>query len=101
MFFGYELYYWLGWLAITVLAAKKCGYLGLFIAHCIIFVSVFASDLRYVSQLMSQPEWDGNPDLDITFLVGVIFRTTVINVLSLPTGILGKYFHNKVNATGI
>jgi hypothetical protein len=50
---------------------------------------------------MSQPEWDGNPDLDITFLVGVIFRTTVINVLSLPTGILGKYFHNKVNATGI
>ena len=60
-----------------------------------------ASDLHYVSQLISQPEWDGNPDLDITFLVGVIFRTTVINVLLLPTGILGKYFHNKVNATGI
>ena len=101
MFFGYEFYYWLGWLAITVLATKKFGYLGLFIAHCIIFVSVFASDLHYVSQLMSQPEWDDNPDLDITFLVGVIFRTIVINVLLLPTGILGKYFHNKVNTTGI
>lgn len=101
MFFGYEFYYWLGWLAITVLAAKKYGYLGLFIAHCIIFVSVFASDLRYVSQLMSQPEWDGNLDLDIIFLVGVTFRTIVINVLLLPTGILGKYFHNKVNTTGI
>ncbi|TMO47480.1 hypothetical protein CWC23_18250, partial [Pseudoalteromonas ruthenica] len=73
----------------------------LFIAHLIIFVSVFVSDLHYVSQIMSQPEWDGNPDLDITFLLGVIFRTAVINGLLLPVGVLGKYFHNKVNAAEV
>jgi len=45
-------------------------------------------DVRWVQAEMSKPGWDGTPDMDIIFDIGVLMRVLNLNTILLPiTGV--------------
>ena len=99
MFLEYESYFWIIWCLITFCFAKRLGYLGLFIAHLIVLISIAISDIYLMSEFMKNPEWDGTPDMDILFFLGIIFRVIIINTCLLPIGLIGKHLGKRFKVT--
>ena len=63
---------------------------GQFIVAAIIIIL----DYRWIEMEMSKPEWNGAPDMDFVFYIGVLIRIVIINsVLLTVTGI--GYFIKK------
>ncbi|MBE0356090.1 hypothetical protein PPHE_a0961 [Pseudoalteromonas phenolica O-BC30] len=52
-----------------------------------------------MSEFMKNPEWDGTPDMDILFFLGIIFRVIIINTCLLPIGLIGKHLGKRVKVT--
>jgi len=52
-----------------------------------------------MSEFMKNPEWDGTPDMDILFFLGIIFRVIIINICLLPIGLIGKHLGKRVKVT--
>ena len=52
-------------------------------------VVIFFLDVAWIRNEMNKPGWDGTPDMDIVFHLGMLFRIIVINTLLLPVSALG------------
>jgi len=61
----------------------------MFIGHIVIAGIVMFLDVRWIQVEMSQPGWDGVPDMDAVFFAGLILRIVVINTVLLPIALLG------------
>ena len=77
-------------------SALKKGVLGIVICQLFIAISIFIADIIIVTQAMAETNWDGAPDLDIIFTIGVLIRVFTVNIVLLPAAILG-YFLKRNN----
>jgi hypothetical protein len=70
--------------AIAFVAARFWGLLGMFAGHIVVALTVTFLDVRWVQAAMHAPNWDGTPDMDIVFTIGLLIRIMLINIILLP-----------------
>jgi hypothetical protein len=70
---------------------------GVFAAHLLVAAVIAVLDVRWVQEEMSRPGWQssGGPDLDGLFLIGVLLRIVLINVVLLPAAGLGIFLRRR------
>jgi hypothetical protein len=85
--FSYGIFAWVVFVAVAFCAARFGGLLGMFAGHVGIAVIVGVLDVRWVTSAMHSPGWDGTPDMDVVFMVGLVLRILVINTLLLAVTI--------------
>jgi hypothetical protein len=91
VFLEYEFYYWLVWIPLTYFSARKIGFLGILIAQGAVGFSIIVADLIYIHQIMSKPNWDGVPDMDLIFFLGIIARIFVVNIVLFAVALIGWF----------
>ena len=82
-FLAYGILGWLVFVAVAFCAARFGGLLGMFAGHICIAVIVGVLDVRWVTSAMHAPGWDGAPDMDFVFMVGLVLRIVLINTFLL------------------
>ena len=87
--FNYSIWIWLIWIAITFCAVRFGEPLGIPAAWFIVTAILYVIDVRWIQAEMSKPGWDGTPDMDIVFAVGVMIRVVIFNAALLPVMCLG------------
>ena len=79
---------WLGFVAVAFLAARFAGLLGVLLGHLLVALAVAALDVQWVQAEMRKPGYDGQPDQDFVFMIGVLVRVILVNTLLLPISAL-------------
>ncbi|GAA0656581.1 hypothetical protein [Rheinheimera tangshanensis] len=65
--------------------------MGILIAQGAVSFSIIVADLIFIHQVMSKPNWDGTPDMDIIFFLGIIARMIVVNAALFPVALIGWF----------
>ena len=60
----------------------KFGLKGYFSLCALIIVFIPILDVYWMQRIMSMPEWNGIPDIDIVFYMGVLFRIGLLLIAS-------------------
>ena len=79
---------WLTFLCITAIAAFAGRGWGIIAGHVAVAFAVLWFDVQWVQSEIAELDWDGTPDQDIVFLVGVAIRVVLVNAALLPAAIL-------------
>src|SRR5688500_9557363 len=79
---------WLGFVAVAFLAARFAGLPGVLLGHLLVALAVAALDFLWVQTEMLKPGYDGQPDRDFVFVIGVLVRVVLVNTLLLPISVL-------------
>lgn len=82
--FSYGILAWILFVAIVFATARLSPWYCIPIAHMAVTIIVGALDLIWIESEMSKPGWDGTPDRDAIFIVGVMIRVFLINAFLLP-----------------
>jgi hypothetical protein len=75
---------WTVFAGATFILVRYTGRVGIFIAHCVVAVLIAQHDIRWIETAMKAPGWDGVPDMDLIFWIGVAVRIVIVNCLLLP-----------------
>lgn len=86
---SYGVLWWLLLAAIVFLAARFGGLLGLFCGHLAVTMCVTVLDLLWIQSEIHDPGWDGQPDQDGIFLIGVLIRIVLVNAVLVPISSIG------------
>lgn len=54
-----------------------------FIPCVVVSVIVYSLDVAWIRAEMRKPDWDGTPDMDIVFSIGLLVRLVLVNVILL------------------
>ena len=57
---------------------------GIFLGHLLVAIAVTVSDVHWIQSEIRKPGWNGQPDQDFVFVIGVIMRIVLINTVLLP-----------------
>lgn len=85
---SYSLGNWCLFVAIAVLAGYFGRLPGILAGHVVTAVLIAALDVSWIQSEMAAPGWDGSPDQDFGFLIGVVLRILLINAFLLPVGVM-------------
>jgi len=75
---------WLIFLAITLLAAYFLRIPGVVLGHLLVAAIIVMCDMHWIGSAMRKPDWNGLPDQDIVFELGMLLRILLFNTLLLP-----------------
>ncbi|WP_372370959.1 hypothetical protein [Candidatus Uabimicrobium sp. HlEnr_7] len=93
--FTYGFFVWFLWIAISFCVAFYGGKIGVLFGHVVIGVFIVSCDLYWIQESMIKPDWNGVPDMDIIFCIGVVIRVIIVNSLLLGVSVLGLHFREK------
>lgn len=79
---------WVAFLLITIGSVALLRVPGVFLGHALIAVLVLVLDVRWIQSEMDAPGWDGQPDQDAVFLIGVLIRIFLINTALMPLSLI-------------
>lgn len=96
---GYGALRWAIFACITFILVRYTGWLGMFISHCVVAVLVAQHDIAWIETAMKAPGWDGAPDMDLIFWIGVGVRIVLVNCLLLPIALIS--YRYRVHDRGI
>lgn len=85
---SYEPQTWIAFVAIAFFASRFGGLFGILASHAIVGIIVVLLDVRWITTEMHAPNWNGVPDMDFVFMVGVILRVLLVNAVLLPIALL-------------
>ena len=85
---SYGPFAWVAFVAIAFCAARYGGLVGMFAGHFIVALIICIFDIRWITEAMNAPGWDGTPDMDIVFHFGVIVRVLLTNSILLAVTFL-------------
>ena len=86
---SYGILWWLAFVLAAFTFARVGAFRGTIAGQVLIAVLVMCSDIAWIQREMHKPGWDGQPDQDAVFMVGVLIRIILINVCLLPVSALG------------
>lgn len=86
---SYGVWPWVLFVAIAFAAAYGLRAPGIFLGHVLVALVVVFLDVRWIQSEMHNPGWDGHPDLDSVFMIGVLLRILLINGVLLPVSLIG------------
>jgi hypothetical protein len=81
--------WWLAFAAATFVLARLGRFWGIVAAQLLVATVVVVLDVRWIQAEMHRPGWDGQPDEDVVFMIGVLIRVLLINTLLLPVSAIG------------
>jgi hypothetical protein len=82
---------WALFIAVAFVAACFVRVRGILLGHLLVAIAVVTLDVRWVRTEMGKPGWDGQPDQDIVFAIGVLLRVVLINGVLLPVSMVGLW----------
>jgi hypothetical protein len=91
--FSYSIAEWLLFVVIAFACAWALHGPGIFLGHIITAVAIATFDVQWIQSEMHKPEWNGQPDQDFVFMIGVVIRIILINTVLLPV----SYFASRLN----
>jgi hypothetical protein len=86
---------WLAFVAITALAAYLLRTPGVLLGHLLVTAMVVVLDVRWIQAQMSKPGWNGQPDQDFVFLLGVAARIVLVNTVLFPVSALALRMRHR------
>lgn len=81
---SYSLLNWMAFISVAVLCAYFGKGLGIIDGHLVIAVLVGIFDVIWIQSIMAQPGWEGDPDQDIVFMLGMLLRIVLVNTALIP-----------------
>lgn len=84
---SYSALWWCVFIFVAGLSACRGRLISVMAGHLIIAVMITILDVRWVEDAMTTPEWDGSPDFDFLFPIGVLLRVLLVNSLLLPVSV--------------
>jgi hypothetical protein len=92
---SYSALTWLAFAAIATATPYFLRWRWIPVGHLLVALIVYYLDVAWVQEQMKQPDWDGAPDLDIVFWIGLLPRILLINTVLLPFTLLGAWLHSR------
>ena len=86
---SYNIVTWLVFIAIAFLTARYFPWWCIPIGHLVVGAIVFFLDIRWIQAEMSRLGWDGTPDMDFVFDIGMLIRIFLVNTVLLPVSFVG------------
>jgi hypothetical protein len=86
---SYGILWWLTFAAVAFCLARFGRLWGVIAGHVLIAIIVTALDLQWIQAEMHRPGWNGQPDQDFVFMIGVLVRIVLINTFLLPASVAG------------
>lgn len=86
---SYNIVTWLAFIGIAFLTARYLPWWCIPIGHLVVGAIIFFLDVRWIQFEMNKPGWDGTPDMDIVFAIGVFIRIFLSNTVLLPVSYIG------------
>ncbi len=90
---------WALFIAVAFVAACFVRVRGILLGHLLVAIAVATLDVRWVRTEMGKPGWDGQPDQDIVFAIGVLLRVVLINGVLLPVSMVGLWLRPECGFT--
>ena len=84
---SYPVAVWTGFIALAYVVARWLDVPGVVLGHLLIAIAIFALDFKWVQGEIRKPGWDGQPDADFVFALGVLARIVLINSVLLPVSL--------------
>jgi hypothetical protein len=85
---SYSLLNWMAFISVAVLFAYFGKGLGIIAGHLVIAVLVGVFDVIWIQSIMAQPGWEGDPDQDLVFMLGMLLRIVLVNTALIPLSLL-------------
>ena len=85
---SYGLWPWVLFLAIATSTAYLLRLPGVLLGHLLVAGAVVYLDVQWIQAEMAKPGWNGQPDQDFVFLLGVVARIVLVNTVLLPVSVL-------------
>jgi hypothetical protein len=85
---SYGVWPWVLFVATTLGAAYLVRVPGIFLGHVLVATAVVVFDVQWIQSEMRKPGWNGQPDQDFVFMIGVVLRILLINTVLLPVSFL-------------
>lgn len=92
-------WWWIAFVGLVFCAARYTPWLCIALAFLIVAALVFYLNASWIEEEMTKPGWNGSPDLDIVFLLAVLFRIALVSIILLPVAIIGRRLKQRGNAT--
>lgn len=86
---SYSVVSWLVFIAIAFIAASFGRVSRIILGHVVVAVIIAILDVRWIQAEMHRPDWNGVPDQDVVFMIGVAIRVVLINTVLLPISAIG------------
>ena len=87
---------WLGFIAIAFCSARFAGCFGILLGVGLIAIILCVLDIRWIYDEMQNHPGNGR-DADGIFILGLLLRIVIINLLLLPVRLLGlRLFRRRV-----
>jgi hypothetical protein len=93
---SYSIVTWIVFVAIAFLTARYLPWWCIPIGHFVVAAIIYYLDVRWIRSEMSKPGWDGTPDMDIIFAIGMFVRIILVNTVLLPLSFLGVRMRRRV-----
>ncbi len=85
----YGIVWWLVFVTIAFFAPWLGRLRGIIAGHVMIAIAIAMLDVRWIQAEMHRPGWDGQPDQDFVFAIGVFIRVVLVNALLFPVSVMG------------
>jgi hypothetical protein len=92
---SYSILTWVISITITFVGAHYGKGIGLVIGQVLIASRVICLDLEWLRDQAQLPDWDGKPDQDSAFYMGLFGRIVLINTVLLPIAFYTLRFERK------
>lgn len=90
---------WLAFVAIAFGAGRFLGWGSVIFGHFLVAGLVTFLDVQWIQEEMRRPGWDGLPDMDFVFYIGLLIRIVLINTVLLPLSIIAVRMRVKQPTT--
>ncbi len=92
----YGFMWWSVFVAIAATLVWRGGLLGMVTGWIAIAAIIVVLDFIWIRDDMSRPGWDGVPDQDILFMIGVLIRVFLVNMLLLPVSLASSMLRRRL-----
>lgn len=89
---SYSPWTWLYFFVVAIVTAYCLRIPGILLSQIVVAISIFVLDLYWIQTEMRRPDWDGQPDRDVIFFIGVLVRVLLFNTLLLPVGVIAWWW---------
>lgn len=92
----YGILIWSVWISLAIVLPLLFNSKGLFLGYSLILASIPIIDVIWVQGEMAKSDWYGQPDMDITFYIGVTIRMFLVLACLTIVTYFSKLLKEKV-----
>jgi hypothetical protein len=92
---SYSIVAWAAFIVVAYCFARYLPRRAIPLGHLVNAVIITALDLYWIQTEIHREGWNGLPDQDFVFFMGVIIRIIMINTVLLPVTALGSWLRNR------